>query len=154
MGTNVFDIMLTHDKLMLRPDPSTTDVTVRFKPLNVPGRKAPLVYWFYPIGTVLIWSPDLDAHDKAGIEKVREFAEDKGLVPLEDIIPDFKSPLADDRYQYFVDTEGKLTGDGGKLRNSAVIGQMNVEKKVYGLEKDEIRLDKVPVYAKTPGMYD
>lgn len=151
--TTYYSIDLRDNYVRILPEDKGSVLSRRFKPHQIPGRKTSLVYWFYPLGTVMLWVPGMDEKDEAGIERLRAFAQDKGLVPMESVFPAFQSPLTNGQYQYFVDTEGRYTGESD-IANGRVIGEMTIEKKIYGLEKDEIVLDKVAVYGKTPGMYE
>lgn len=151
--SNYYNISLTEDRVLILPDESYGGMVKRFKPQNIPGRKTALVYWFYPVGTLILWMPGVEA-SPSSVEALRAFAASKGLVPMETIIPDFESPLTDERYQYFVDAEGTFDDREDALADGMPIGTLSLEKKVYGLEKDEMILDEKAVYAKRPGTYE
>ena len=152
--TNYYNIKINENRVIILPDENEAALVQRFKPQKIAGKKSALTYWFYPLGTVLLWVPGMESSDQETLTKLRSFAQDKNLVPLETVFQDFQSPLTNSRYQYFVDTDGILTDNDPALADGKIIGEISIEKKVYGLEKDEIKLDKVSVYAKTPGMYE
>lgn len=151
--TNYYNIKLGTNKVLILPDSSDVAVTRRFKPHNIPGRKTSLVYWFYPLGTVIMWVPGME-NGPAETGKLKAFAKQKGLTPLDTVFPDFKSPLTGDQFHYFVDTAGHFEDDDPDLAYGKPIGNIFIDKQVYGLEKDEIELDELVVYARRPGLYD
>ncbi len=151
--TNYYNVMLSDNMVKILPDSGDVSLARRFKPHHIPGKKTSLLYWFYPIGTIVMWVPGGE-NDPDITGKLRSFAKTKNLVPLETIYPDFESPLTDTQYQYFVDTTGQFADNNTELVNGKPVGNIFVDKTVYGLEKDEIELGEMTVYAKTPGMYE
>lgn len=151
--TNYYNITLTDDNVMILPDESYGGMIKRFIPQALPGRKTTLTYWFYPVGTILLWVPGMDDTQKS-VEALRAFAKEKGLAPLETVMPAFESPMTKAEYQYFIDTDGTFDDNQDELVDGMAIGDVSFEKTVYGLEKDETVLDKKTVYAKRPGMYE
>ncbi len=151
--TNYYDLTLTDNKVMILPNEADVALTKRFKPHQIQGRKTSLVYWFYPVGTVMLWVPGME-HDSDSLQRIRDFAKSQGLAPLESVYPEFTSPLTNKDYQYFVDTDGRFDDRKADLQDGTRIGSVSLRKKVFGLEKDEIVLDEKPVYAKLPGMYE
>lgn len=153
-STNNYNVTLRDNRVSILPDIAEAAIPQRFKPQPIPGRKTPLVYWFYPLGTVLLWVPGED-DTKQMQDNIRKFAAEQGLVPLEKIYLDFKSPRTEGKYQYFVDTEGKFAKNPYEdMKNGMPVGTVKGEKRVYGLEKDEYKPYDITVYAKIPGMYD
>jgi len=152
--TNYYNVELYPNKVMVLPDASEAGLVRRFKPHGKAGKKTSLVYWFYPLGTVMLWVPGEEGHKPEMAGKLREFAESKGLVPLETIFSGFESPLTDAKYQYYVDTAGTMTGNDPELADGKPIGTIATTKLVYGLEKDEYEPAEITVYGKTPGMYE
>lgn len=150
---NYYTITMSDDRVMILPDEGDAALVQRFSPQNVPGRKTSLIYWFYPVGTVMLWVPGTE-NDSNTTEKLRAYAKEQGLIPLETIFPDFESPLTRTQYQYFVDTAGHYDENDPALANGKPVGMLSVDKTVFGLEKDEIVLDEKAVYAKLPGMYE
>lgn len=150
--TNYYNISLNQNRVMLLPDAGNGTLAARFAPQSIPGRKSALSYWFYPLGTLVLWTPGVSGMDEKGIENLRTFAQTLGLTPLQTLFPDFTSPLKDKRYQYFVDTGGRFDKDDPAIVDGKSIGNMRIEKRLFGLEKEEIKADVTPVYAKRPGM--
>lgn len=151
--TNYYNISLHDDKVLILPDAADVSVTRRFKPHAMPGKKTSLVYWFYPLGTLVLWVPGAENTPEM-LEKLRAFAADHGLVPLESVFPDFESPLSSSKYHYFVDPTGSLANSDPDLVNGKQIGTVGITKRIYGLYKDEYEPEQMAVYAKTPGMYE
>lgn len=150
--TNYFTVTYTDDMVKILPDSQAVTPT-KFTPQSIPHKKTSLVYWFYPVGTLVMWAPGIEK-TKNGITALNNYAERNGLVPLESIMPGFESPSSKKGFVYYVDTSGDLAANNTGLADGTAIGTIKVEKKVYGLEKDEIELDELTVYAKKPGMYD
>ena len=153
MNTNYFNVDITKDRVKVLPDLTDLSRNQKFKPGSNPKRNTSLVYWFYPVNTVILWIPEFEPKSDV-LEKLDNFAQTKGLVPLEQVIYEFKSPLKDKRFRYYVDTNGSLAEHGDALADGTAIGTIKYEKLVYGLEKDEFELDESPVYAKKPGIYE
>lgn len=151
--TNYYNVTLHDDRILILPDEADRALARRFKPHNIPGKKTSLVYWFYPLGTMVLWIPEAENTPEMR-ESLRSFAAERGLVPLETVFPDFESPLTNNEYQYFVDTSGDLANSDPDLVNGKPIGTIATKKLVYGLYKDEYEPAEMTVYAKTPGMYE
>jgi len=150
--TNYYTVTFNDDMVKILPD-STSVSRTRFKPQQIPHKKTSLVYWFYPAGTMIMWVPGMNADDD-NMKKLQDFAAAKGLVPLRTIMPGFESPTTKPGLMYFVDTAGHYSEDDPDLHHGKPIGAITTEKMIYGLERDEIELDELAVYAKLPGMYD
>ncbi len=151
--TNYYNITLKDHMVKILPDPADIRIIRRFKPHNIPSRKTALVYWFYPLGTVLLWTAE-PQYNRETAAKLATFAQTKGLLPLHEIYPDFQSPLIDRRYQYYVDTTGRYADDAAALADGMKIGHIVADKTVYGLVRDETVQEEIAVFARTPGMYD
>ncbi|GEM_PF-2272947 len=151
--TNYYNVKLYDNRVMILPDPSDVTVTRRFKPHGMPGKYTSLVYWFYPLGTIMLWVPGEEATPEI-IGWLRAFAQEKGLTPLETVYKDFESPMTSKKYQYFVDTAGTMTGNDPGLVDGKPIGAIATTKRIYGLYQDEYEPAEMVVYAKTPGMYE
>jgi hypothetical protein len=102
--------------------------------------------WFYPPGTVMLYAPGTDTANPQVAGKIYELAAARGLIPLEEIYPDFKSPLVKRDFHYYVDkTEGTSEG---------TFGTVNIDHTVYGLKADYPTYREIPVMAKLPGEMD
>lgn len=121
------------------------------KPETLFGVKNAMRLWFYPEGTVLLYAPGSKAAPGQLTKEMAAFAAGKGLTPLEEIYPSFKSPLVRNEYYYYVDNNGAL---GETPIEGGEIGTMQVERMAYKLQGDVPTREKVPVYAKRPGAYD
>jgi hypothetical protein len=151
--TNYYNIELANNRIMILPDAGDVAATRRFKPHNLPGRKTGLVYWFYPVGTMVLWVPGM-GKDQASMDTLHEFAADQGLIPLEEVFPDFESPLTGKQFRYYVDTGGNFDDLKEGLAQGIPVGTVAFEKKVFGLQNDTLALEEKTVYARLPGMYD
>ncbi|HEY8192184.1 MAG TPA: hypothetical protein VIG74_07145, partial [Alphaproteobacteria bacterium] len=107
------------------------------------GLKDSMKLWFYPEGTVMLYAPGTDVANPQLPEKIYALATARGLIPLEEIYPDFKSPLVKNDFYYYVDKTGN-TGEG-------TFGTVNVDHTVYGLKADYPTYREIPVMAKLPG---
>ena len=128
---------------------SVSITTIRMQ--SVDGVKNPLRLWFYPEGTLLLYTPGAEGDRKQIRGKIHELAAGMGLTPLEDMYAEFKTPLVRDDYSYFVDKGARYkdaTVDGGSF------GNVSIEKMAYGLEGDVSTTEKVEVFARRPGAYD
>lgn len=150
--TNYYDLDLTENRVLILPDKTDVQVGKAFRPAKLPMRNASTVYWFYPMGTLVLWSPQ-ETDPKQTQKYIDTFAERHGLVPMTDYIENFKSPLYDKRFQYYVDASGKFDNVAG-IEEGAQIGHTTVETVEYGLHGDEIGTKDIMIYARKPGMYD
>lgn len=151
--TNYYTITLGPNQVKILPETTGSYHTQRFKPHNLPSRKTSLAYWFYPVGTLILWVPGMENTPQARA-RLNAFANGRELVPLQTIFPEFESPLTNSQFQYYVDTGGQFAAQEPALRNGAPIGALAVEKTIFGLDQDHIVMEEKTVYARTPGMYD
>ncbi len=150
--TDFFDVDISEDWVMISPAQRTGALNKFYQPLRMPGVINPLRLWFYPENTVILTVPD--ANKQGGSSKgLSEAASRMGLVPLTDIIYDFKSPLAAGGHYYYVDEKGDVAAKvpQGVRRK---IGSIAVEKTVYGLEGDEVVTEQTDIFARRPGPYE
>lgn len=154
----LYDIKISQEMVMLQPSaamPASASASLGggfYRPLSIPHIANPLKHWFYPEGTVILFvsgaSGKMDPK-----EMVRDQALRLGLTPLEEIYPDFKSPVVDADYFYYVDKAGRLAGTlppSGTRR----IGSVSVMQPVYGLKGNEAAPSELALYAKRPGTYE
>lgn len=107
------------------------------------GLRDSMKLWFYPAGTVMLYAPGTDIKNPQLAEKIYALASSRGLIPLEEIYPDFKPPLVKNDFYYYVDKTGN-TGEG-------TFGTVNIDHTVYGLKADYPTYREIPVMAKLPG---
>lgn len=150
--TNYFTVDLTEERVLIMPDNKDVSIDRAFYSHALPTREASTIYWFYPMGTLVVWTPQIVELDKAQ-EYVETFAKNNGLVPLTNYYEGFKSPLYDKKFMYFVDTAGKFENVEG-LENGAQIGNITVETVEYGLHGDEPGTEDFMIFARKPGTYD
>lgn len=150
--TNYYNVDVRDDRILILPD--STDVTVNkvFRPHELPMRKSSTIYWFYPMNSLVVWTPQIIEPEKAQ-EYITKFAKQNGLIPMDEYYESFKSPLYDKKFMYFVDTAGKFTATEG-LENGAQIGDITVETVKYGLHGDEPATEEIMIFARKPGLYD
>ena len=150
--TDIYDVVVTPQSILLMPASNALGQSTYFKPLNVARVENPLKFWFYPENTMILYAPDVDAKTDVSLQ-IREMAAAQGLEPLETVYPGFRSPVKDPNYFYYVDSKGKYASTV-KESPGYVVGQIGVEKSVYGLVADEKIVQNIDVYAKRPGTYD
>ena len=132
------------------PSCQSADITtIRMQSVN--NVKNPLRLWFYPEGTLMLYAPGVKADPQQVKDKIRSFAIGMGLTPLEDIYPEFKSPLIRNEYSYFVD---KDSSHGPAAVDGAELGNISIEKMAYGLNGDVPTTEQVKIFARKPGAYD
>lgn len=154
----LYDIKISKEMVTLQPSaasPASSSSPLPggfYRPLSIPHVANPLRRWFYPDGTLILFVSGASGKMNPG-EMVREQASRLGLTSLEEIYPDFKSPVVDADYFYYVDKGGRLAGTlppSGTRR----IGSVSVMQPVYGLKGNEAAAVELGLYAKRPGAYE
>lgn len=145
--TDYYNIQLTDNKVELLHADSMSPAQY-FKPFKSQQIVDPMTLWFYPKGTLILSVPDANPKDASIKEKLDNFATARGMQPLDMIVTGFKSPLVNMTDYYYVDTRGLA-----KL-SDPVIGSLPMQATRYGLQGDETVDVGLPIYARTPGMYE
>ncbi len=147
-----YDIDVTDERVRLIPTDAENQGVWRFVPKQIYKINNTLTHWFYPEGTLILSVPDAEKkHDIEG--RIMALAESKGLVTLQSIYTDFKSPIVLPHHYYYVDKEKHFT-DAPDIAQGALLGSIFVEKTVFGLDADEQVLDEIRVLVRTPGTYE
>lgn len=144
-----YNLELSDHYVRLKPSDNSIPAAMRHQPQKLSNVSDPLTHWFYPEGTVMLYTPGADPGSGAE-EGLREVADHYGLVPLTEILPSFNSPLTAPGYSYYVDSGNQLPPslfeEGGQR-----IGTTNIHKVVYGLRGDQQVVESLDVFAKPPG---
>jgi hypothetical protein len=151
-GIDIYDIKVDNEKIQIQPSVSTGGLSVNFQPQKLRNVANPLLHWFYPENTLILSIPDAGPKEDTKA-RIAGLAQKLGLTPLEEIYPDFRSPLIVQDQYYYVDQKGD-TALKIKPGEPAAIGTVTVPKTVYGLVADETVEDDLPVYAHRPGAYE
>lgn len=151
MFSDQFKVTLTDQKIEMEPQCAPACIGTA-KAQNVHGVRNAMQLWFYPENTVLLYAPG--AGSVEGMDAyIREMALQKGLAPLEDQYPGFKSPLVRNNVFYYVDKSGTYARDT-RIAGGVPVGTARVARTVFGLRGDETGFENVDVYARSPGMYE
>ncbi|MCB1556012.1 MAG: hypothetical protein KDJ15_01735 [Alphaproteobacteria bacterium] len=143
------DIHLQDDRVTIRPSETLPSRAGAFSPLKQEGVADPGTLWFYPPGTIMLYSPEAtDAHETDSL--IRELALRNGIVPLAAYLPDFKAPLARRHAGYYVDKTERYAGHGAPV----AVGTITVPEKTYGLEGDRWTSRTLTVYARDLTAYE
>lgn len=148
-----YDVYLDDHRVQLLPAESEIPGKARYRPQKINNVRNPLLHWFYPEGTVILYVPDASSSDKDVRASLDAMAASKGLEPLEKWIPEFQPPVLKAGYYYYVDKKGKMLRQSG-LSDGVQIGTISVSRTYYGLRGDEAMNQDMQVIAKTPGMYE
>lgn len=109
-----------------------------------------VTYWVYPPKTYVLYAPSSKLGQQV-IPAIREFAESKGLVPLEEMMQGFHLSKNETDYYYFFDRGGSLTGKVTSYEEGVNIGKINVPKTVYTANGPVQEPHYIDIYAKVPG---
>jgi hypothetical protein len=132
----VLDRGLGSDYYYVNVGKDTIEITPRtqkiFKPARAPqsGQSA-LKYWYYPENTIILSAPAAPAGKRD--DAVIDFANQSGLIPLVNLMPDFTMPAGQEGRHYYVDGTGSIA------------------KKITS--RDNAPLNDV-VLARRPGLYE
>ncbi|MCB1652087.1 MAG: hypothetical protein KDI46_08550 [Alphaproteobacteria bacterium] len=107
-------------------------------------------FWFYPKNTLVLYNSGLDFGKEETGRKIAEMARAKGLVPLTDIYPEFRTTKENRNKMYFVDQGGVYAAQLA-THGTVNIGSIQLGEMYYGPEGPEERRINKPVYARVPG---
>jgi len=149
---NTYEVEMDSDYIKLIPGENLGPDTYQAKTVNT--NLNPLLLWFYPDNTVMLYAPQASAADKKIVrQKIDAFAQSRGLEPLNVSLPAFKSPLPVDNMYYYVDKRNVIAQAQG-IENGIPFGNIAMEKSIYGLQGDQIVQSALTIYAKKPGTYE
>ncbi len=109
-----------------------------------------LRFWFFPKNAVLLSTP----HAKLGVdvrEHLHDFAKKRGLVPLEEVFAEYKSPYHANHYAIFTDPNGLVTNQLGN-KDSTVMGTINVTRKAFDINGPKEQVKTIEVRASYPNI--
>ncbi len=148
----VYDLKQGDDYVQLTPGPLLSP-RPKIHPLQNEYVKNSLKLWLYPEKTVILKVGGVDDTVTDVKKAVQELAESKGMTPLESVIKDFKSPLADPNSFYYVDNRSAVTGDA-KAMDGVQVGTVSVSSVVQTIDGGQTVNRTVAVFAHTPGAYE
>jgi hypothetical protein len=111
------------------------------------------VYWFYPENTLVLFNSTIKMTDE-NVRKVIHFAKSKGLTPLPNILPDFRTTKKNKDKLYFVDTDGIFSGQIDVPGTVVSLGQIELEEAFHGPHGIAPKTIKKSVFVKRPGLYE
>jgi hypothetical protein len=111
------------------------------------------VYWFYPENTLVLFNSTIKMTDE-NVRKVILFAKGKGLTPLPNILPDFRTTKKNKNKLYFVDSDGIFASQIDVPGTVVSLGQIELEDTFYGPEGAYQKTIKKSVFVKRPGLYE
>lgn len=149
--TDTFDVDINQQRIRLKPNKMMQRTPPRFKTFALSNIRAPLTHWFYPEGTVILYVPDAKGQNVT--DQVITMAKSKGLEPINDAWPDFRSPLVNQDQWYFIDKKGAVAKSPDIIQGT-VAGTVQITQTIYGLEKDEQQTKDIPVFARAPNSYE
>lgn len=138
------DLELTEHRIRLWPSLSRESIP----DIQIGNLKSkPSTVWFYPENTVILSVPGAKTEQEQAVlkEKLSALATGRGLSPLEDHIPDFKSPLKDKTSFYYV-----ANGDRYSQAQGELLDYITVDAVKYGLEADEPIQKSLAVHVRKP----
>lgn len=147
-----YDIKVTENSVALAPSKDGPNTGSRYRPMPMDSIVDPMKLWFYPAGTVVLKAGVTDDTPNLS-EQVAAVAASRGLVPLESVMPEFNSPLADPDSFYYVDKSGRLSNQLG-MEESVSVGTIDIPVTVYGAEENITTTHAVQVFAHSPGAYE
>ena len=112
-----------------------------------------ITYWFYPENTVILHVPKAKAGEDVK-PLIHAFAEQRGLVPMEDILDGFELPYWANAMMYFTDPSGaiirQLSGPGG----NEVVGTITTQHPIHTRNGEIMQTSTLDVMARKPGKND
>ena len=149
--TDRYDVILTDHQIRMQPSKEGGGVAVAL-PARPTLVRNPLQHWFYPAGTVILYVPGVP-HGHDINDELEHAARARGLTPLTELWPEFKSPLTQPQLHYYVDKDDKVL-KGVPNGEGTVVGSVTIDKTVYGLQGDEIEKKDLPIYGRAPNTYE
>jgi hypothetical protein len=142
--TDYYRVDIDKNRLILSPKSTNA-----FKPFDFGTSRDPLVYWFYPAGTVALSIPN--APPKADLNQaINTLAAQKNLIPVSNVVPDFIPPSQKNNLFYFIDNAGFVPdGEAG-----IELGMITVPQTFYGPQGAYQKPQNLVVYARKPGLLE
>lgn len=132
--------------------PQKITFSTAFKDIpGMPTLKTSGVYWLYPPRTVILYAPSAKAGQDV-IPQLKEFAVQKGLKPIEQILPGFTLADSATNYYFFFDPTGDIRDKITSPDDSLPVGKMTVSRTVYGANGPVEEPMSLDVHASMPGM--
>ena len=124
--------------------------------LKTPSQEGEIWYklWFFPKNTVVLMVPQA----KLGVDvksDLKDFAMERGLVPLEDVLDGYQLPANAHNYMFFDDPKGVFASKLSEENNSLNAGTITAMKTYYGpggTKQEPFSMDviaKLPLVLKT-----
>lgn len=119
----------------------------------IPNAGGSTTYWFYPQNTIVLGQPGTEPNDETK-GAIRTAAKKAGLIPLEDVISDFRPSDYAARNMYFVDKAGKYVKEINTAGRPILFDTVSASETYYGANGPYNRPKDIHVYAKLPEAYD
>lgn len=150
--TNYYDVRMNNQMVQLARAEETLPDRLIYRPMQVESVDNTLRHWFYPEGTLILSVPGAapESNLRPALDRL---ARNHGLVPLESVLPGFRSPLLIPHSHYYVDKNGTVSNMQG-IDRGAPLGELTVETQIYGLAGDEYVQRRLPVSARLPGTFE
>lgn len=146
-GTDLYSVEVDKSHIRLEPKSQRS-----FVPLYADNRPDPMIYWFYPADTIVLYAPVVPDKKDIG-DKITELAEKAGLKKIETAIPEFLPPSQAANTLYFVDpgeSKSKMLESG----KAVPMGNVASTEKFYGVNGAYEQPVQVAVYARRPNAQD
>lgn len=112
-----------------------------------------ITFWFYPGNTVILHVPSAKAGENVK-EQLLNFAEQRGLVPLEDTLRGFELPYWADSMMYFTDTNGSVIRQLSGSGSNDVVGTITTKHPIHTRNGEIMQTSTLDVMARKPGSTD
>ncbi len=139
----------------IQPDDSKLTLHSKFKAsINIPDfqKETQYHYWYYPENTVILKTHELDK-DVKNIEKLKTFAQSRGLTPMHEALDGFPVPGSDNTALFYVDDKNTLK-DIIDEKRPVVIGNISQAEEYIGAQGPYERQIKASIFARTLRMHD
>ncbi len=122
--------------------------------LPITGQTTTFTYWFYPENTMALFSSSADLRDEETMKKVRALARKRGLVPLDEHIPNFKPNYENSDKFYVVDTAGIHKEKLSDPNSTFILGPIETHELYFGPNGPYDKPVTKTIFAKKPGLYE
>lgn len=90
-------------------------------------------FWFFPSNSIVLKTTSAK-HGEDVTEMIREFGISHGLIPMEDVLEDYKLPHTAKDYVYFTDPSRRFLERLNDETPSIFVGKINPTRTIYGVD--------------------
>lgn len=167
-NSSYFDVELNRDELI---DNNVTSISVKSKlhgqyssdkievtkekivmDTTYPWGAERITYWFYPSNTVILMAPAAK-QDEDVKDLIANFAQTKGLIPLENTLNGYELPHSAKNFAYYTDPSGRITR-GLNKDEKKVIGSITTYRPILSATGETSQAQNLDIIARLPGASD